>query len=719
MRIYKMTATFGKLQNETLTLNSGLNILHRPNEWGKSTWSAFLVAMLYGVDTSEREKNGILPIKTKYAPWSGVPMSGTMDICWEGRNITLQRSSTAKIPMGVFKAYETDTGLPVPELTAANCGEKLLGVDKNVFLRTGFIRHQDLPIGDDAALRNRLNALVTTGDESGDHALLVEKLAKLKNACKHNKTGLLPQAERERDALSAKLREIENLCANQEVLSAKRRQLRSEIAALKNHLTHLTYEKGLEEQRHLHNAEAETAALRSAVEKLKKEVSALPSEEETRYNLATLSSLQQEWAHLQEKPLPQAPTAPVPHPVFAGLVGEEVHRRALQDHHLFETLGRPTSPVFLLLSLGLLAFGIGLAFVNLILLFPCLFLSGILLYMHIRNQKGQRRDREALCRIYGELPPDRWVATAEEYLHAMRAYEKELETYRRFETEHEREKAVLSAKLSQHTLGKSVSEAQSLWDSQKQLWEELRQKKDALLSAQRTEETLRKVIKIVSAPETGDTLSYSEAQTQALLRQAEDALNRTEAQYSEQAGQLRLLGEKEGYLRQAETLDRRISALQQHCDALTLALETAQTASENLQRRFAPAISKEATRIFSSLTDGRYEKLVLSSDFTAEASARDETTLHDSRFRSDGTIDQLYLALRLAVAKTLCPHAPLVLDDALVRFDDSRLRAALSLLSAESEDKQVILFTCQSREQLTADNALALPLGELSHDQCD
>ena len=75
MRIYKMTATFGKLQNETLTLNSGLNILHRPNEWGKSTWSAFLVAMLYGVDTSEREKNGILPIKTKYAPWSGVATS--------------------------------------------------------------------------------------------------------------------------------------------------------------------------------------------------------------------------------------------------------------------------------------------------------------------------------------------------------------------------------------------------------------------------------------------------------------------------------------------------------------------------------------------------------------------------------------------------------------------------------------------------------------------
>ena len=719
MRIYKMTATFGKLQNETLTLNSGLNILHRPNEWGKSTWSAFLVAMLYGIDTSEREKNGILPIKTKYAPWSGVPMSGTMDICWEGRNITLQRTSTAKIPMGVFKAYETDTGLPVPELTAANCGEKLLGVDKNVFLRTGFIRHQDLPIGDDAALRNRLNALVTTGDESGDHALLVEKLAKLKNACKHNKTGLLPQAERERDALSAKLREIENLCANQEVLSAKRRQLRSEIAALKNHLTHLTYEKGLEEQRHLRNAEAETAALRSAVEKLEKEVSALPSEEEINYRRDTLLGLQQKWADLKSKPTPIAPTAPEGSGIFAGLSAEDAVKLAREHWERWQTLQKPISPLYLIIAAVLVVVGIAMAFVNPIWLATFLCVALPFVALHTRKTRDTAQQKEALRRRYGDLPPENWLSAAESYRKAQAAYNKELEAYHADTLAYKQEEAILSTQLSQHTLGKSVSEAQSLWDSQKQLWEELRQKKDALLSAQRTEETLRKVIKIVSAPETEDTLSYSEAQTQALLRQAEDALNRTEAQYSEQAGQLRLLGEKEGYLRQAETLDRRISALQQHCDALTLALETAQTASENLQRRFAPAISKEATRIFSSLTDGRYEKLVLSSDFTAEASARDETTLHDSRFRSDGTIDQLYLALRLAVAKTLCPHAPLVLDDALVRFDDSRLRAALSLLSAESEDKQVILFTCQSREQLTADNALALPLGELSRDQRD
>ena len=41
---------------------------------------------------------------------------------------------------------------------------------------------------------------------------------------------------------------------------------------------------------------------------------------------------------------------------------------------------------------------------------------------------------------------------------------------------------------------------------------------------------------------------------------------------------------------------------------------------------------------------------------------------------------------------------PLILDDALVSFDDDRLRAALDYLLAESEKRQILLFTCQKRE---------------------
>ena len=145
MKIYSMTATFGKLEHQTLTLKPGLNVIHAPNEWGKSTWCAFLVAMLYGIDTRERNKQGSLADKERYAPWSGAPMAGRISLCWKGRDITIERSSAGRTVLGQFQAYETDTGLPVPELTAANCGQQLLGVEKSVFTRAGFIRMSDMP----------------------------------------------------------------------------------------------------------------------------------------------------------------------------------------------------------------------------------------------------------------------------------------------------------------------------------------------------------------------------------------------------------------------------------------------------------------------------------------------------------------------------------------------------------------------------------------------
>ena len=54
MKLLRMTATFGRLDHETLTLTDGLNLLQLPNEAGKSTWAEFLLAMFYGDRKSTR-----------------------------------------------------------------------------------------------------------------------------------------------------------------------------------------------------------------------------------------------------------------------------------------------------------------------------------------------------------------------------------------------------------------------------------------------------------------------------------------------------------------------------------------------------------------------------------------------------------------------------------------------------------------------------------------
>ena len=100
MKILSMTATFGKLSHQTLSFQPGLNVITAPNEWGKSTWCAFITAMLYGIDTRERTTQSALADKERYAPWSGEPMSGRMDILWNGKAITIERRTKGRSIFG-------------------------------------------------------------------------------------------------------------------------------------------------------------------------------------------------------------------------------------------------------------------------------------------------------------------------------------------------------------------------------------------------------------------------------------------------------------------------------------------------------------------------------------------------------------------------------------------------------------------------------------------
>ena len=129
------------------------------------------------------------------------------------------------------------------------------------------------------------------------------------------------------------------------------------------------------------------------------------------------------------------------------------------------------------------------------------------------------------------------------------------------------------------------------------------------------------------------------------------------------------------------------------------ALEQANTI---LQNRFSPALGARTAEIFSALTGGRYDKVLLSRDLSLSAEPVGDPMSRSIQLLSQGTADQLYLAVRLAICDMVLPaekRVPLVLDDALVTFDDDRLRAALDYLLSESENRQILLFTCQTRER--------------------
>ncbi|MBW2461793.1 MAG: AAA family ATPase [Deltaproteobacteria bacterium] len=114
-------------------------------------------------------------------------------------------------------------------------------------------------------------------------------------------------------------------------------------------------------------------------------------------------------------------------------------------------------------------------------------------------------------------------------------------------------------------------------------------------------------------------------------------------------------------------------------------------------------ILKTANEFFPRLTLGRYQALQVGFD------AKDNPVLECVRKGgevvgidglSDGTKDQLYLALRLASLLRFAEHnqpLPLILDDCLVHFDDDRARAALEVLGEVSSSFQVLFFTHHQR----------------------
>ena len=85
------------------------------------------------------------------------------------------------------------------------------------------------------------------------------------------------------------------------------------------------------------------------------------------------------------------------------------------------------------------------------------------------------------------------------------------------------------------------------------------------------------------------------------------------------------------------------------------------------------------------------------------------------RHLSKGTVDQIYLALRLAMIQSMSENAesiPMLLDDPFANYDDERLENAIRLLARIAETNQILLFTCREDVARTA-RAVGAPIVEL------
>ena len=663
MQILQANATYGKLNQASLSLQPGLNVICAPNEGGKSTWSRFLLTMFYGLNTRKR---GDLADKNRFQPWSGALMQGQLELSVGEDLLTVSRwTRRADAPMGAFSCTHTGTDTTVSGVDAVHCGEMLLGVPQSVYQRCAFIPSGSITIDADADLERRINSLISSGEEKVSFSQAESRLKKQLRQRRYNRTGTIPQLESEIAELSADQTEAMALAQQESDLRQQLSQAQEEESAQRLAQQEDMQQKIEGKQRQLQKLPDSTA-----LQEINEQLGVVRAATEETEQLRSAVQQQEKQVQSRQQELSRNPLHPMT-------------RDELEAQLQIEPPA-PPQVAQLLISLALALCGGGFLWYSaeqaqtLWLCGACVvtalaagnFLR--LLVSRVRLQQSRRRERQR---------KEELRKLAESYLPTLDELEKQRDL------------------LQQNQQAAADSEGR-LRMALVQLLTQVRRWEAGVQSVS----DIRRFVQ--QAAQDRDRLSEEIRQIQEQLLQtqpadADDSSARLRQQLTQVQGRMAAVGRPDDLERQIRQKQAQREQLQGEYDALTLALDALHSANTTLQNRFSPELGRRAAEIFFQMTGSGWSSIQLDREFHLSAGQGDDPTRRSVQLLSAGTADQLYLATRLAVCEMVLPpeqNAPLILDDALITFDDERLRKTLDYLARLGERRQILLFTCQNRE---------------------
>lgn len=633
MMIKRLDATFGKLEGESLELHDGLNVISAPNESGKSTWCAFVRAMLYGVDSSERQKAGFLPDKMRFAPWSGSAMQGSMQLESGGRDITITRTTkTASAPMREFSAVYTGTSVPVEGLNGNNAGEMLTGVSRDVFRRSAFVEQGKVAVTHSAELEKRISAIVSSGDEDCSFTEADGRLRQWQRKRRFNRHGRLPELEDELSHKKQLLAELSDAAQQRENMAAELETAKQECERI----------------------EAEVIESRKVVRK-----EALSSLQGVRNEVNAATERHDKAAERRDSCRAALCACAIgerkPEEAKAEVKTDLENSMKLKDRS--ERKSSPVLAIILMILCGaLVAAGFLLPdlMIHSFIAAAVALAAGIALFIRASRRKTEKyeaaKQRRKILAKYKAESEDDIAASIDEYLE----------------------------------LYKNYAEAQRAE----------KESAEALAVVRRRQEQAESKTLTQLDFTGGDNQA---AQLSRRLTEARAKCSRISAQMAEHSGRLAAMGDPLVLGSEISRMEAEYAEISAEYDAIALAIDTMRKADEDIQSRFSPALGKLAAEYMQFVTDGKYDGVMLDRDFSATVHEAGGNVPRNAEYLSAGTLDLMYLAVRLAVCSLALPESancPLIIDDALVNFDADRRRQAMALLEKIAQERQVILFAC-------------------------
>ena len=148
-----------------------------------------------------------------------------------------------------------------------------------------------------------------------------------------------------------------------------------------------------------------------------------------------------------------------------------------------------------------------------------------------------------------------------------------------------------------------------------------------------------------------------------------------------------------------ENLSEQLKEIEQKNYEINLAKEFLEKAYEKMKTNITPKFTENLSQTIKNITNDKYSKVNINNENGLIIEMQNGEYVSAEKL-SIGTIDQLYLSLRMSMVEEISKEKmPIILDEAFAYYDDERLENILKYLIERFNNHQLIIFTCTNREK--------------------
>ncbi len=674
---------YGNIENKDINLEEGINIIHGANESGKSTLLNYIISIFYGIS---RNKDGkALSDYEKYKPWNSNEFSGRISYKLEnGEKYEIFRDFNKKNPKiyndkleDISDRFETD------KKDGSKFFIEQTGIDKQMYLSTVVSTQEEVRLDEknQNMLIQKIANLAGTGEDNVSYKKALIKLQeKIRDEIGTNKTSQKPIniIEKEIVEINNKIVETEKYRNRKYEIDVEKEQILSELKELEQQ------KQILQELQNSMKSEEETKNRLEIREKNRKDNIAKINELTNQKNTINAESerVQSAKNHLQD--------IIKGHKENIEKLNSEIEKIANEKEETQEK--EKPSILFIVITVVL-----AIALICSIILIKNYIVSGILgvalianIVFYVINKNKQKVNKAKLREKINQekqYKREKLENQKQQIIANVNTTEKELEKQEEEEKQVNSELSMLKGQII------------LLEKNNEKITEEIEQDNKAI--KEESNKNKQQIIEKYKDKNINDLLYINDYQN--YISKIEETINNNririkglEIEYNTivpQLDEMVVLEEK----READK--EKLAELREKESIINIAIENLMDAYEEMKTTITPKFTKNLSESIQKISSNKYNKVTIN-DENGMIIENNRGEYVEAIKLSTGTIDQLYLALRLSMIDELSKeNLPIILDESFAYSDNNRLKNMLQYLTSDLNNHQTIIFTCTDREQ--------------------